>query len=65
MGSYGRSEPSRLERWFTKDRKALRASIERMLVWDFDRVTVAHGEILETGGKDRVREGWRWVFAPK
>lgn len=61
MGSYGRFGPSRLERWFTKDRNALRASVDRVLSWDFDRVTVAHGEILETGGKDRVREGWNWV----
>lgn len=61
MGAYGRFGPARLERWLTRDRAALRASVDRVLSWDFDRVTVAHGDILETGGKDRVRDGWSWV----
>lgn len=61
LGSYGCFGPSRLERWLTRDRQALRASIDRVLAWDFDRVTVAHGDVLESGGKDCVRDGWTWV----
>jgi hypothetical protein len=61
LGSYGRFGPSRLERWLAKDRAALRTSIDRVLEWDFDRVTVAHGDVLECGGKDSVRDGWTWV----
>jgi hypothetical protein len=61
LGGYGRFGTTRLERWLAKDRAALRTSIDRVLAWDFDRVTVAHGDILDTGGKDQVRDSWRWV----
>jgi hypothetical protein len=61
LGGYGRFGTTRLERWLTKDRAALRASVDRVLAWDFARVTVAHGEILEDGAKDQVRDAWRWV----
>lgn len=61
MGGYGKFGPTRLERWLTKDRAALRTSLDRILDWDFDRVTVAHGEIVKTGGKDLVRDAWPWL----
>jgi len=61
-GAYGRFGPSRIFRFaVTKDRRPLRASLDRILSWDFDRVTVAHGEILETGGRAAVRSGFAWV----
>lgn len=63
FGAYGRFGTSRLERWLTRDRDALRASVDRVLAWDFDRVTVAHGEVLASGGKDCVRDAWSWVQA--
>ena len=47
----------------TKDHRPLRASLDRILAWDFDRVTVAHGEILETGGRAALRAGFAWVPA--
>ncbi len=62
MGSYGKFGPSRLERWVTRDRAALRQSVTRILDWDFDRVIVAHGDVLATGGKDEVRRGFQWVL---
>ena len=46
--------------WFFKDKRALARSMAPVLVeWDFDRVIINHGEILETGGKQKLRE----VFA--
>lgn len=33
---------------------ALRASLETMLAWDFDRVIVGHGDIIARDGKARV-----------
>jgi len=61
-GSYGRFGPSRIFRFaFAKDPRPLRASLDRVLAWDFDRVTVAHGEILETGGRAALQAGFRWV----
>lgn len=54
--------PTRLERWFTRDRSAARAAMEKILAWDFDRVVVAHGEVLETGGPAALRAGYDWLL---
>jgi hypothetical protein len=63
-GAYGRFGPSRIFRFaIMKDRRAMRASVDRILAWDFDRVTVAHGEILETGGREALRAGFDWLSA--
>jgi hypothetical protein len=46
-GTRGRLAMSRVNRLYTKDRAALRASLEVMLAWDFTRIVVAHGDIVE------------------
>ena len=61
-GAYDRFGPSRLFRYaILKDARALRASIDRILAWDFDRVTVAHGEVLESGGRETLRQAFAWL----
>jgi hypothetical protein len=63
-GAYGRFGPSRVFRYgVMKDRRAMRSSIDRILGWDFDRVTVAHGDILENGGHSALRTGFAWLRA--
>ena len=37
-----------------RDFGALRASLERLLAWDFDRVIVGHGDVIASGGKPRL-----------
>jgi len=64
LRSYGRFGPSRLDPWLIRDRVAARASLERILAWDFDRVVVAHGEVLESGGREALRAGYSWLLAP-
>lgn len=54
-GDFG---PNAVARLTVRDRAAARASLDRVLAWDFDRVTVTHGEVLETGGKEAFRRGW-------
>ncbi len=61
--SYGRFGPSRLDPLLIRDRQAARQSLERILAWDFDRVVVAHGDVLETGGRDALRQGYSWLLA--
>ena len=61
-GAYGRFGPSRIFRFAVlKDRAPLRQSLDRILAWDFERVTVAHGEILESGGRAALQAGFRWA----
>lgn len=42
-----------------QDRSAFAASVNRLLEWDFDRVVVGHGEPIEMGGKEKLREAIR------
>jgi hypothetical protein len=58
----GRLSPSRSFRWFLRDRDAMRATLERILSWDFDRVTVAHGAVVPTGGKSAFRGAFAWLL---
>jgi hypothetical protein len=53
--------PNALVRWLIRDRRAMRASIDRVLGWDFDRVTVTHGEVLESGGRDALARAYAWL----
>ena len=61
MGGYGHFGPSRLARSFMKDKKAVRRGIDRILEWDFDRVTVTHGQVLETDGHAKLKESYAWL----
>lgn len=60
-GVYGHFGPSRIFRLLVKDRAALRSSLNLMENWDFDRVIVSHGEVLEGGGKQAVQTQYAWV----
>ena len=54
----GVSRPMRLA---VKDPEAFKASLARMMAWDFDRLIVGHGDEIETGAKQRVAEALRAV----
>ena len=59
MGLGGGLRTSRLLRALVRDRAALRAALERVLAWHFDRIVVSHGGVLATGGAEALREAWR------
>lgn len=40
-----------------KDVDAFRTSMAEIMGWDFDRVIVGHGDVIETDGKARLRAG--------
>jgi hypothetical protein len=61
--SYGRFGPSKLDPLLIRDRSAARQSLEHILSWDFDRVVVAHGDVLESGGHEALRQGYAWLLA--
>ena len=54
--------PTLLERVATRDRAALRASLERILAWPFERIVVSHGKPVEHGGREAFRRGYAWVL---
>jgi hypothetical protein len=63
LRSYGHFGPSRLDPLLIRDRRAAQQSLRRILAWDFDRIVVAHGEVLESGGREALREGYSWLLA--
>jgi len=63
LRSYGRFGPSKLDPLLIRDRRAARESLERILGWDFDRVVVAHGDVLASGGREALREGYSWLLS--
>lgn len=70
-GTLGHCAQSRLIRWATEDREAFAASLDGIVARDFDRLVMAHGEVIETGGHqafvdamDRARSVARRLPAP-
>lgn len=57
-GGYKRLCPSLLEKIATKEKESVRQSAEKVLRWDFERVIMAHGSIIERHGKERFRQGY-------
>jgi hypothetical protein len=61
-GGFDRFGPSQAFRWLIlRDRAALRRSLDTIAGWDFDRVTVTHGDVVETGGHATFTEAFSWV----
>lgn len=49
----------RPEKFQVSDHASFRRSVETLLAWDFERVIVGHGEVIEIGGKKRLGEALR------
>ncbi len=57
FGLYGGPKVSKLEYYvFLKDREKARESALKVLSFDFDRVLLAHKEMIPSGGKEIVRK---------
>lgn len=60
-GAYQKFGPSRMVRALIRDRAAARRSLDEILRWDFDRVIVTHGIVLQRSGKRMVRAAFDWL----
>lgn len=43
-------------------RAVARTEVGTLLEWDFDRLIMAHGQVIETGGKQALRNAFRWLL---
>lgn len=59
----GQREPGAtwLEHVMMRDREAAREQIGRMLAWEFDRIVLSHGPIVEEGGREVLRRAYAWL----
>jgi len=62
-GATGHLGPHRLIRRMISDHNAARASVETILRWDFDRVIVGHGDLIEGDGRALVRAAFAYLWS--
>ncbi len=48
----------RILRFMVRDREAARESVNKILSWDFDRVSCTHRNIIQSGGKEIVSKAF-------
>ena len=61
VGAKRRFGPHRIVRVGIRDRARARESVRRILSWDFDRIIVAHGDVLAADGKRHFAEGFAFL----
>jgi len=44
------------------DRSAARASIEKVMQWDFDQMILSHGHLIYSGAKEVVYQAYRFLL---
>lgn len=60
-GIHGKPGVSRIMKPLFRDRAAARASLEQILAWDFERLVLAHGNLVTARAPDVVRESYAWL----
>ncbi|MBK4730027.1 DUF4336 domain-containing protein [Oxynema sp. CENA135] len=58
LGGYKQLSLSILERLATTEKERVRQSFEQVMLWDFERVIMAHGTIIERDGKEKFKKGY-------
>jgi len=61
MGLHKGFASSRLMKTITRNREAARASRDRILTWDVERVTVTHGVVLQRSANRMLRQALSWL----
>ncbi len=59
--AYGHLGPSLLVKSLIRDKPQARAAMERMLDWDFQRIIMAHGAVVEHGARPALMAAYRWL----
>ncbi|MBD2527834.1 DUF4336 domain-containing protein [Nostoc sp. FACHB-133] len=62
LGAYNQLRPSLLEKFATLDKVKVKRSIQQLLTWNFERVIMAHGSIIEQDGKPQFKTGYEWFL---
>jgi len=58
-GGFGKVTQTRIFKSHVKDRAAHMESIEKIFDWDFDRIVLAHGHVVNEGGKEALKDVYR------
>ncbi|XYH99437.1 DUF4336 domain-containing protein [Sorangium sp. So ce1128] len=60
-GAWKKTAQDHVWRLLMRDRAAAARSVADVLAWDFERVVVAHGDIVEEDAKERLRKALAWL----
>ncbi|MFK8186627.1 MAG: DUF4336 domain-containing protein [Phormidesmis sp.] len=60
-GSYNALGPSTLEKLAITEKQKLKNAVNTILKWDFDRVVMAHGSVVERGGKEAFAKAYMFL----
>ncbi|MBW4663150.1 MAG: DUF4336 domain-containing protein [Chroococcus sp. CMT-3BRIN-NPC107] len=58
IGTYKQLSPSLLEKVASTEKAKIQQAVQKILAWDFDRVIMAHGSIIESQGKQTFKAGY-------
>lgn len=59
FGMWNRATLAPEYRFGWRNRSAARGALERILTWDFERVVIAHGDLIDRDPKEVARRAWR------
>ena len=60
-GAHNRFTPTRYAKMAIKDKAAFKKSIDHIAAWDFERIIMAHGDIIEKKGKDLFKQAFAFL----
>lgn len=63
IGMWNTPRPAPEYRLGWGDKDQVRACMERILAWDFERVVLSHGDLITSDAKQIVRRSWRKILA--
>jgi hypothetical protein len=63
LGMWNEPAPAPEYRFTWSDKSAARRCFERVLEWDFERVILAHGDLITRDAKTMVERAWRSILA--
>jgi hypothetical protein len=55
--------PSRNFKLFTRNKTLVRQTVRKILEWDFDRIILAHGDIVKNGGREKFKQAFAYLFS--
>lgn len=61
-GCYDRFGHSFLLKRFFRDRKAARRSLRKILEWDFQRIVLAHGPVIDRDARAAFEDAFSWLL---
>ncbi|MBD2358325.1 DUF4336 domain-containing protein [Tolypothrix sp. FACHB-123] len=62
LGAYNQLRPSLLEKFATTDKTKVKGSMQQVFSWNFERIIMAHGSIIEQHGKSQLKAGYEWFL---